>query len=66
LPLHDVSGHRTANPMLAPAVAAFGSDGLRHVKGAGEHLLAQAATIAASGMPSAAIAAGGVDLVLPS
>ncbi|GAA3677195.1 two-component system chemotaxis response regulator CheB [Lentzea atacamensis] len=79
--LRPVNDYRSADPLFTSAAAAFGPRvlaavltgrlddaalGVRHVKGAGGRVLAQEpATAAASGMPSAAIATGCVDFVLP-
>ncbi|GAA2345445.1 chemotaxis protein CheB [Streptomyces kunmingensis] len=79
--LHAVEGHRAADPTFASAAAAFGSRvlaavltgrlqdgalGVRHVRGAGGRALAQDLTTSeASGMPSAAMATGCIDFVLP-
>ncbi|QES39956.1 chemotaxis protein CheB [Streptomyces venezuelae] len=79
--LHPVHDHCQADPMFASAAAAFGPRllvavltgrqqdgalGVRHVRGAGGRALAQdLATSEASGMPSAAMATGCIDFVLP-
>ncbi|GCD34194.1 chemotaxis protein CheB [Streptomyces chrestomyceticus JCM 4735] len=79
--LHVADGYRSADPMFASAAAAFGPRllaavltgrledgalGVRHVRGAGGRVLAQDITTAeAFGMPSAAMATGCIDFVLP-
>ncbi|MFD7665852.1 chemotaxis protein CheB [Streptomyces sp. NPDC059788] len=79
--LNVTDGHRSADPMFASAAAAFGprvlaavltgrledgSLGVRHIRGAGGRVLAQDITTAeAFGMPSAAMATGCIDFVLP-
>ncbi|MER7399378.1 chemotaxis protein CheB [Streptomyces sp. NPDC000151] len=79
--LRAVDGRQVADPTFASAAAAFGSRvlaavltgrledgalGARHIRGAGGRVLAQdAGTAEAFGMPSAAIATGCVDFVLP-
>ncbi|MFI7321258.1 chemotaxis protein CheB [Streptomyces venezuelae] len=79
--LHPLDGHCAADPMFASAATAFGPRllvavltgrqqdgalGVRHVRGAGGRALAQdLATSEASGMPSAAMATGCIDFVLP-
>ncbi|MEV0599548.1 chemotaxis protein CheB [Streptomyces sp. NPDC050315] len=79
--LSAADGHRTADPTFTAAAAAFGPRvlaavltgrmedgalGVRHIRGAGGRVLAQdAGTAEAFGMPSAAIATGCVDFVLP-
>ncbi|WP_031191673.1 MULTISPECIES: chemotaxis protein CheB [Streptomyces] len=79
--LHPANGHRSADPMFASAAAAFGPRvlaavltgrledgalGVRHIRGAGGRVLAQDITTSeAFGMPSAAMATGCIDFVLP-
>lgn len=79
--LTPMSGHRLADDMFATAAARYGprliavvlsgrlddgTAGVRRVKGAGGRVLAQDEdSCAAYGMPSAAIATGCVDYVLP-
>ncbi|MFD6431222.1 chemotaxis protein CheB [Streptomyces venezuelae] len=79
--LHPVHDHCAADPTFTSAAAAFGPRllvavltgrqqdgalGVRHVRGAGGRALAQdLATSEASGMPSAAMATGCIDFVLP-
>ncbi|KAA6213397.1 chemotaxis protein CheB [Streptomyces albofaciens JCM 4342] len=79
--LHAADGHRSADPMFASAAAAFGPRtlaavltgrledgalGVRHIRGAGGRVLVQdSATSEAFGMPSAAMATGCIDFVLP-
>jgi two-component system chemotaxis response regulator CheB len=79
--LTPVRGHRQADALFASAAEVFGprliagvlsgrlddgAVGVRHVKGAGGRVLAQdEATSQAFAMPSAAIATGCVDFVLP-
>ncbi|MEN2422495.1 chemotaxis protein CheB [Streptomyces rimosus] len=79
--LHAANGHRSADPMFASAAAAFGPRvlaavltgrledgalGVRHIRGAGGRVLAQDITTSeAFGMPSAAMATGCIDFVLP-
>ncbi|WAL93695.1 chemotaxis protein CheB [Streptomyces sp. Je 1-369] len=79
--LHPADNHFAADPTFASAAAAFGPRllvavltgrqhdgalGVRHVRGAGGRALAQdIATSEASGMPSAAMATGCIDFVLP-
>ncbi|MEW2393687.1 chemotaxis protein CheB [Streptomyces venezuelae] len=79
--LHPVHDHSAADPTFTSAAAAFGPRllvavltgrqqdgalGVRHVRGAGGRALAQdLATSEAPGMPSAAMATGCIDFVLP-
>ncbi|MEU5776793.1 chemotaxis protein CheB [Streptomyces venezuelae] len=79
--LHPVHDHSAADPTCTSAAAAFGPRllvavltgrqqdgalGVRHVRGAGGRALAQdLATSEAPGMPSAAMATGCADFVLP-
>lgn len=79
--LHAMDGHRLADPTFASAAAAFGprvlaavltgrlqdgSEGVRHIRGAGGRVLVQDSTTSeAFGMPGAALATGCIDFVLP-
>ncbi|MEU6388087.1 chemotaxis protein CheB [Streptomyces sp. NPDC046939] len=79
--LHPADGHCAGDPTFTSAAAAFGPRllaavltgrmhdgalGVRHVRGAGGRALAQDLTTSeAPGMPSAAMATGCIDFVLP-